>query len=68
VIEDSPAGISAGKAAGCQVLGLATTHNIAQLKAASPTWIVEDLGSIRLVGEDSAVGALRMEISNTLEV
>lgn len=40
VIEDSPAGIAAGKAAGCKVIGLATTHSIAQLRAVRPDWIV----------------------------
>ena len=68
VIEDSPAGIRAGKAAGCRVLGLATTHDIAQLKANSPTWIVEDLRDIRLVGQGTAVGQWTMEISNSLKV
>src|SRR6266496_4135977 len=28
VIEDAPSGVKAGKAAGCEVLGLATTHRI----------------------------------------
>ena len=66
VIEDSPAGIRAGKAAGCRVLGLATTHNIAQLKANSPTWIVEDLRSVRFIGEGPAVGQWTMKISGSL--
>lgn len=64
VIEDSPAGVCAGLAAGCKVLALATTHDLAQLKAHSPTWIVHDLRSVRLVGSGTAVGELVMEISN----
>lgn len=68
VVEDSPAGIRAGKAAGCKVLGLAIMHSIAQLKAASPTWIVEDPRSIGVVGEETAIGEVKMEISDTLVV
>lgn len=48
VIEDAPSGIRAGKAAGFQVLALATTHDIAQLKEAGADWIVEDLRSLKL--------------------
>lgn len=68
VIEDSPAGIRAGKAAGCKVLALATTHSIAQLKATeSADWIVQDLRSLRLVGITATAG-VSMEISNTLAI
>ncbi len=34
VTEDSPAGVAAGKAAGCTVFALATTHPVAELGAA----------------------------------
>lgn len=34
VVEDAPAGVKAGKAAGCMVLGLATTHVVEALKNA----------------------------------
>jgi sugar-phosphatase len=34
VVEDSPAGVAAGKAAGCQVVGLTTTHARADLQSA----------------------------------
>jgi glycerol-1-phosphatase len=50
VFEDSPAGIKAGKAAGCKVLGLVTSHTLEQVRAAEPDWIVKDLSSVRLVG------------------
>ena len=40
VLEDSPAGVLAGKAAGCAVVGLATTHSIKQLTEAGADWIV----------------------------
>ncbi|KAL8655496.1 MAG: hypothetical protein Q9226_003023 [Calogaya cf. arnoldii] len=51
VIEDSPAGILAGKAAGCQVIGLATTHSIEQIRQSGPNWIVKDLRSVTLLSK-----------------
>ena len=56
VIEDSPAGIAAGKAAGCKVIGLTTTHPIAQVKEFKPDWIVKDLRSVQLVNIDATAG------------
>ncbi|KAL8929813.1 MAG: hypothetical protein Q9208_000957 [Pyrenodesmia sp. 3 TL-2023] len=66
VIEDSPAGVVAGKAAGCQVIGLATTHRIEQLRDSGADWIVQDLRSIVLVGLDSD-GSIQIEVRNALE-
>ncbi|KAL8672895.1 MAG: hypothetical protein Q9168_002649 [Polycauliona sp. 1 TL-2023] len=67
VIEDSPAGVLAGKAAGCQVIGLATTHSIGQLRESGADWIVQDLRSVTLssdaVGED---GKIQIEIRHAL--
>ncbi|KAI1334788.1 haloacid dehalogenase-like hydrolase [Xylariaceae sp. FL0016] len=48
VLEDSPAGIKAGKAAGCKVLGLVTSHTIEQVVAAGPDWVVRDLSSVTM--------------------
>lgn len=56
VLEDSPAGIQAGKAAGCKVLGLVTSHTVEQVVAAGPDWVVRDLASVKLVGCDNAQG------------
>lgn len=50
VLEDSPAGIRSGKAAGCKVLGLVTSHTLQQVRDAEPDWIVKDLESVRVVG------------------
>lgn len=66
VVEDSPAGVRAGSQAGCKVIGLATTHDIAQLKSAGADWIVEDLCSLRFVGMEEN-GHVQMEIWNSLE-
>ena len=67
VVEDAIHGIKAGKAAGCKVLGLATTHDIAQLKTAGADWIVEDLCSVRFVGTERGSREMTIEISNGLE-
>ncbi len=48
VVEDAPAGIRAGKAAGARVLALRTTAPDAELTAAGATWIIDDLASLRL--------------------
>jgi len=52
VIEDAPAGIRAGKAAGARVLALRTTASDAELREAGADWIVDDCSEIFL---DSAV-------------
>lgn len=63
VLEDSPAGIKAGKAAGCRVLGVATTHTAKEVKEAGADWVVEDLRSVVVarVGEE---GGVVLKISN----
>ena len=66
VVEDAPAGVRAGKAAGLVVIGLITTHTVEQIKEAGADWLVEDLRSIRYAGR---VGQkIKIEISNTLVV
>ncbi|MCJ1394044.1 hypothetical protein MMC18_006922 [Xylographa bjoerkii] len=66
VIEDAPAGVRAGKAAGCRVVGLTTTHRLEQIQEAGADWIVEDLRSVRFVGRDAVTGLVQMELCNTL--
>jgi len=64
VLEDSPAGIRAGKAAGCKVLGLVTSHSAQQVLEAEPDWVVRDLDSVSVV--ESKDGAVTLEISHAL--
>ncbi|KAM6484896.1 2-deoxyglucose-6-phosphate phosphatase [Trichoderma sp. SZMC 28011] len=64
VIEDSPAGIISGKAAGCWVLAVVTTHTIDQIITAGPDLVVKDLESIRLVGHKRE--RYEVEVSNVL--
>ncbi|TDZ37580.1 Glycerol-1-phosphate phosphohydrolase 1 [Colletotrichum spinosum] len=66
VLEDSPAGIKAGKAAGCKVLGLVTSHTVEQVAAAEPDWVVKDLESVRIV--EHRGGVVTLEFSNALEL
>lgn len=46
VVEDAPAGIRAGKAAGARVIGLPTTSPIPDLKSAGADWVVRDCAEI----------------------
>ena len=66
VLEDSPAGIKAGKAAGCKVLGVVTSHTVEQVLNAGPDWIVKDLRSVRVVGHSQE--RVELEFSDGLEV
>ncbi|RFU36022.1 hypothetical protein B7463_g317, partial [Scytalidium lignicola] len=65
VLEDSPAGIEAGKAAGCKVLGVVTSHTIEQVLAAKPDWIVKDLESVRVVG--TSENGVELEFLNAVQ-
>lgn len=64
VLEDSPAGIRAGKAAGCKVLGLVTSHTVEQVIAAEPDWVVQDLESVKVLRHEG--GKVTIAISNAL--
>lgn len=66
VLEDSPAGIRAGKEAGCKVLGVVTSHSMQQVVDAGADWIVQDLRSVKLVGSDE--GGVTLEIVDALEL
>ncbi|KAK4168624.1 HAD-like domain-containing protein [Cladorrhinum sp. PSN259] len=66
VFEDSPAGIRAGKEAGCKVLGLVTSHTVEQVLSAEPDWIVMDLTQVKLVPTDNGKGGVTLEIRGAL--
>lgn len=59
VVEDAPAGLEAGRAAGCATLALATTHTRAELAASRPDAVVDDLAAVRIVAGEhvTVVGA-----------
>jgi sugar-phosphatase len=46
VVEDAPAGIRAGKAAGARVLAVRSTSSDAELTAADADWIIDDLSKL----------------------
>jgi glycerol 3-phosphatase-1 len=66
VLEDAPAGVKAGKAAGYRVVALATTHDVDRLRDAGADWIVRDMRSVELRGYDGKTGRVRVEIKNAL--
>lgn len=56
VVEDAPAGVRAGKGAGCFVLGVATTHGVEALREAGADWVVEDLRGVKVLGKGKGEG------------
>ena len=65
VVEDSTAGVISGVKANCKVIALATTHSPTQLRRAGADFIVEDLRSVEVIGQDSA-GGITIKICNSL--
>jgi mannitol-1-/sugar-/sorbitol-6-phosphatase len=59
VVEDAPAGIRAGKAAGARVLAVRTTSPDADLQAAGVDWIVNDLSAVTFQRGEGAVLLLK---------
>ncbi|KAJ7044531.1 HAD-like domain-containing protein [Mycena alexandri] len=46
VLEDAPAGVRSGRAAGCKTIGLLTSHSRAQMEASEPDFLVQDMSSV----------------------
>ena len=67
MLEDAPAGIRAGKAAGCKVLAVVTSHSAEQVLAAEPDWVVQDLDSVRVVRVEEG-GRVVLEVRDGLVV
>ncbi|BDD54758.1 hypothetical protein MPDQ_005182 [Monascus purpureus] len=65
VLEDAPAGIRAGKAAGFKVIALATTHSIEKIRGAGADWVVEDLRSVSVKGVVD--GKVQIEIRDAFQ-
>lgn len=66
VLEDSPAGVKAGKAAGFAVVGLATTHRIEQLQLAGADYIVRDMTSVTLTSWDPKSREVQIQVKDSL--
>ena len=43
VVEDAPAGIASGLAAGCKTLAVVTSHAAESMRDAGPTYLVQNL-------------------------
>jgi mannitol-1-/sugar-/sorbitol-6-phosphatase len=63
VVEDAPAGIRAGKAAGSRVIACRTTASESELKASDADWIVENCNSISISRLDTS-GELRLVLKD----
>ena len=48
VVEDAPAGVRSGKAAGARVIGLCTTMASREIRDAGADWVVQDCAAIEL--------------------
>jgi glycerol-1-phosphatase len=68
VLEDAPAGVRAGKAAGFTVCALATTHSIEQLRDAGADFIVRDLRSVRMQSWDAQAGTVGILIADAIKL
>lgn len=66
VLEDAPAGVRAGKAAGYRVVALATTHDVEQLRKAGADWIVRDMRSVKLERWDAKGRVVAVRIEDAL--
>ena len=60
VVEDVPAGIQSGKAAGSQVIALSTTVSPLELKNAGADWVLRDCRDIALDANHAPVGQLSL--------
>ncbi|MGC1293247.1 MAG: HAD family hydrolase [Candidatus Acidiferrales bacterium] len=62
VIEDAPAGVRSGKAAGCRVIAVCTTMPEAELRSAGAHWVVEDCSAITLLPGGHRKDKLRLRV------
>ena len=60
VVEDVPAGVQAGRAAGARVIGFPTTFAADKLTAAGANWVIRNCGDIRL---ESSEPELRLSLN-----
>lgn len=65
VFEDAPSGVRSGRAAGCKVVGLLTTHSREQMEEAEPDILVKDLSNISIEIKDS--GGLEISVINHVD-
>ena len=64
VVEDAPAGVKAGKSAGCYVLAVTTTHTVDQLKAAGVDWVIPDHRFVEVRRKNGSQGTFTFTFNN----
>jgi mannitol-1-/sugar-/sorbitol-6-phosphatase len=64
VLEDAPAGIQAGKAAGALVVAFRTTSTEAELEAAGADWILPGCSGVSVLEYDHGSNALRLALTD----
>lgn len=62
VVEDVPAGVASGKAAGSRVAALCTTMPESELRAAQPDWLLDNCAAISLDGSAIEDGCLALQL------
>jgi mannitol-1-/sugar-/sorbitol-6-phosphatase len=62
VVEDAPAGVRSGKAAGARVIGLLAIASGIELAQAGASWTVKDCSAISLIASADVVSELRLKL------
>jgi mannitol-1-/sugar-/sorbitol-6-phosphatase len=62
VVEDAPAGVLSGRAAGARVIGIAAVFGAAELREKGADWIVEDCAAISLAAPVDGTGKLTLRL------
>jgi mannitol-1-/sugar-/sorbitol-6-phosphatase len=65
VFEDAPAGIRAGKAAGCVVIALRSTSSDPELQEAGADWIISGYSEFEMVVSDHGSNAMKLLLKNS---
>jgi HAD superfamily hydrolase (TIGR01509 family) len=55
VVEDAPAGVQSGRAAGCKTLAVITSHSRERMVASKPDYLVENLSSVTMVPDEKGI-------------
>lgn len=63
VVEDVPAGIQSGKAAGARVIAFCTTVDEPELRKENPGWLLGDCSGISVSGSERNDGRLSLELT-----
>jgi sugar-phosphatase len=65
VVEDAPAGVLSGKAAGARVIGIAAVFGEAELREKGADWIVESCADVSLAEPVDGEGKLSLRLNST---